>query len=209
MFHQARYQEAIEQFHQAINTDPSNADSYYNLAATYHRLGTLNGNQNDLKQAEHYYSMCRDRNPNHPECFRGLAVLKVQQGRTEEAFRLLEEWAQRQPALAEPKIELARLYQEFGDAKAAKEHLLEALAADPNNRRVLTALGSLREQLGETAQALENYERSLAQDRFQPEVASRVAALKAGLSPAGASTLPASTPAERTQVVTGPAPLRR
>ncbi len=182
LFQQARYQEAIQQFHQAINADPNNADSYYNMAAVYHRLGSVQNTPSDLKQAEHYYLMCRDRNPDHTECYRGLAVLMVQQGRTDAAFRLIEDWAARQPMLADPKIELARLYQESGNAKAAKERLLEALAVDHTNSRALTALGSLREQMGDTGQALEDYQRSLALNRFQPDVAARMMALQSGLN---------------------------
>jgi tetratricopeptide (TPR) repeat protein len=211
LFQQARYQEAIQQFHQAINTDPNNADSYYNLASTYHRMGTLNSSQADLKQAEHYYLMCRDRNANHSECYRGLAVLMIQQGRSEEAFRLLEDWAERQPALAEPKMELARLYQEFGDVSAAKEHLLEALAIDHNNPRIEAALGGLREKTGEKAQALENYQRSLALNRFQPEVAARVAALQGQTGASSRATIvaPPATSTDGTRTVTTGTAVRR
>lgn len=203
LFQQARYQEAIQQFHQAINAEPNNADSYYNMAAVYHRLGTLNSSQADLKQAEHYYLMCRDRNPDHTECYRGMVVLMVQQGRGEAAFKLLEDWAARQPTLADPKIELARLHQEFGEPQAAKEHLLEALAVDQNNSRALTAMGNIREQLGESAQAMEDYQRSLAMNRFQPEVVARMATLQSGLGTTPTILSPSTTTSGGTQVVTG------
>jgi tetratricopeptide (TPR) repeat protein len=209
LFQQARYQEAIQQFHQAINAEPNNADSYYNLAAVYHRLGSLNNTPSDLKQAEHYYLMCRDRNPDHTECYRGLAVLMVQQGRPDAAFRLIEDWAAQRPTAAEPKIELARLHQESGNATAAKERLLEALAVDHDNARALTALGSLREQMGETSQALENYQRSLAVDRFQPDVAARVAALQSGMNTSPVMIGPPATTSGETRIVTGGGAVRR
>lgn len=209
LFQQARYQEAIQQFHQAINADPNNADSYYNMAAVYHRLGTLNNAASDLKQAAHYYMMCRDRNPDHTECYRGLAVLMVQQGHRDAAFQLLQDWAARQPILAEPKVELARLYQEAGDAKAAKERLLEALAVDHNNARALTALGSLREQMGDTGQALENYQRSLALDRFQPDVSARVAALQSGLNTSSVLVAPPTATPGESRIVSGGGAVRR
>jgi len=190
LFEQGQYQQAIEQFDRAIINDPNNADSYYNLAAVYHRLGTQNKSQSDLDQAEHYYNMCRDRDPNHRECYRGLAVLFVEQNRKDEAFQLIREWADRNPVSPEPKVELARLYEEFGNRKAAKEHLLEALASDPTHTRALAALGKLREEMGDRAQALADYQRSLWHDRFQPEVAARVAALQSALSPEPLVTLP-------------------
>ncbi len=85
---------------------------------------------------------------------------------------------QRQPALADAKIELARLDDEFGNRGAAQEQLVEALAVDPRNARALTALGKIREDAGDKAQALANYQQSLCQDDRQPHVAARVAALQ-------------------------------
>jgi tetratricopeptide (TPR) repeat protein len=178
LFSQGRYDEALRQFQEASYTDPISPDGYYNLAATYHRLGTLENRQSDLDQAESYYNQCLDRDPNHADCYRGLAVLLAEQGRNDEAFRLLEGWADRNPSAADPKIELARLFQEFGDRPAAKAHLIEALQVDPDNPRALAALGKIREETGEPEQALVDYQRSLWHNQFQPQVASRIAALR-------------------------------
>ena len=131
LFQQARYQEAIKEFQEATYEDPTNADGYYNLAATYHRIGKLERRKTDLDQAESYYNLCLDRNPNHTDCYRGLAVLLAEQGRNDDAFRLLEGWVQRQPNSADAKIELARMNEEFGNRQVAKERLIEALAAQP------------------------------------------------------------------------------
>lgn len=205
LFDQARYPEAVQQFHEAIDDDPKNADGYYNLASAHHRQGTLNSDQAQLTQAEHYYRMCHDRDPDHRECYRGMAVLLVEQRRNDEAFKLVQDWADRQPGLAAPRIELARLYQESGDAESAKAHLLDALAVDHEDARALAALGQLREQTGETAQALADYQRSLWQDRFQPEVAARVTALKSALNPGVMMTAPSAPP----QVVSGSSTVMR
>lgn len=190
LFSQARYPEALRQFQEAAYTDPTNPDGNYNLAATYHRLGLMEDNESYLRQAEHYYHMCLDQGGNHSDCYRGLAVLLAEQGRNEEAFRLLEGWVDREPDAAGAKIELARLFEEFGDRPAAKEHLIEALEADPINPRALAALGKIREEMGEPAQALADYERSLWHDRFQPQVASRIAALRSTTSPSLSITTP-------------------
>jgi tetratricopeptide (TPR) repeat protein len=181
LFQQAQYQDAIKQFQEAIYADPNNADGYYNLAAAYHRIGRLEHRQADIDQAESNYNLCLDRNPNHTDCYRGLAVLLVEQGRNDEAFRLLDGWVQRQPGVADAKIELARLYDEFGNRQAAKEHLIEALTIAPDNPRALTALGKLREDAGDKVQALANYQRSLQYDNRQPQVASRLSALQGGV----------------------------
>jgi tetratricopeptide (TPR) repeat protein len=206
LFQQARYQEATKQFQEATYADANNADAYYNLAATYHRIGKLEHRQADLDQAETYYNLCLDRNAEHTECYRGLAVLLAEQGRNDETFRLVEGWVQRQPNSADAKIELARLHDEFGHRQTAKEHLIEALAVQPDNPRALTALGKIREDAGESAQALANYQRSLWHDTRQPQVAARVTALQSGAS-AGAAPPPAVNLGTRT-ADRSPAPLQ-
>jgi tetratricopeptide (TPR) repeat protein len=178
LFQQANYQEAVDRFQQAMQNDPNNADAFYNLAATYHRLGSMSQRPNDLAQAESLYHQCLDRDPNHRDCYRGLAVLLAEQKRSDEAFRLLQGWSDRNPALADARVELARLHEEYGDRDKAMSQLVEALAVAPNNARALTALGRLREQAGDTSQALANYSRALQQDPNQPELAARVASLQ-------------------------------
>lgn len=178
MYQQGFYAGAQQRFQQAIYNDPTNADSYYNLAATVHKVGRVNQSQTELDQAESYYNQCLDHSANHRDCYRGLAVLLSEQGRSEEAFRLVQGWSMRSPALPDPKIELARLHQEYGDKESAKSSLLEALTVDPNNSRALAALGKLHEETGNLAQALSDYQRSLMYNREQPEVASRVAVLQ-------------------------------
>lgn len=180
---QGNYHGALERFQQAIQSDPNNPDAYYNLAATYHRLGKLSGNRLELEQAESYYNQCLDHDGNHRDCYRALAVMLVEQNRSEEAFRLLERWADRNPASAVPKIELARLFEEFGDRDAAKDHLVEALMIDPYDSRALAALGKLHEEMGNYSQALSVYQRSLWHNHLQPEVAARVAALQSAIGP--------------------------
>jgi tetratricopeptide (TPR) repeat protein len=199
LFQQGYYDAAAGRFRQAMQNDPNNPDSYYNLAAYYHRQGKLQQRPADTAQAESYYRQCLDHNPNHVECRRGLAVLLVEQGRSEEAFKMLEDWSTENPTQAAPKIELARLFEEFGDKNAAKENLTAALAISPNDPRALAALGKLREESGDVNQAVANYQRSLMMNRFQPEVAQRVNALQA----AGVTGAPYST-AGGTRLVAAP-----
>lgn len=197
---QGFYQGAVERFQQAIRTDPNNGDGYYNLAATYHQLGKLQKNDSFLQQAESYYNQCLDRNGNHRDCYRGLAVLLVEQDRAEEATRLIEGWSQRSPMLADPKIELARLSEEFGDREAAQKHLQEALSLEPSNARALVALGHVQEELGNQAQALANYQRALSLDRWNTELQARAGALRQALSTApltASNTQPSTTGAVR------------
>lgn len=191
MFQQGRYHEALRHFQEANYADAKNVDAYYNLAAAYHRLGVGEGNETYLRQAENYYEMAIARADNHIEAHRGLAILLADQGRTQEAFSLLEAWVSRRPDSADAQIELARLCEEFGDRANAEARLTEALALDPNSGRAWAALGRLREQLGDHEAALRGYERSLWHNRFQPEVAQRIAALRSRAQPTHVIDAPA------------------
>ena len=197
LYQMGNYQEAADQFQRAIATDPKSATGYYNLAASLHKSGKLAGRPEDLAQAERLYNQCLEYDPNHAECYRGLAVLLSETGRQDAAYRLLEGWAARSPQLADPRIELARLLEESNNVEQASSRLVEALAIDPHNSRALTALGRLREVSGDRAQALANYQRSLSVNRFQPEIAARVAALQA--AGAGLPASPLVTPPSDTR----------
>jgi tetratricopeptide (TPR) repeat protein len=204
MYQQGNYDGAMKRFGQAVANNPKNADSFYNLAATYHQLGKRSGNQAELRQAENFNNQCLDHDDNHAECYRGLAVLLAETGRRDASFRLLEGWNARRPASPDAKIELARLLDESGEKEQARNNLLSALSVDPNHPRALTALGQMREEAGEHLQALANYERSLSVNRFQPQVATRVAALQGSYG--GSTNL---APPGETRVVNEPTQWKR
>jgi tetratricopeptide (TPR) repeat protein len=205
MFQQGRYHEALRHFQEANYADAKNIDAYYNLGAAYHRLGVAERNEAYIRQAENYYEMAIVRDDNHPEAYRGLAILLADQGRTQEAFNLLQTWVAKKPESADARIELARLSEEFGDRANAEARLTEALALDPNSGRAWAALGRLREQLGDHESALRGYERSLWHNRFQPEVAQRIAVLRSRAQP----THVLDAPPGGTRLVEQGAPLLR
>jgi tetratricopeptide (TPR) repeat protein len=182
MYEQGQYDGAMRKFQEAVANDPSNADAYYNMAATLHRAGVDRKDENLIQQSETLYNRCLDLNPDHEDCHRGLAVLLVETGRSDRAFNLLKNWAIRSPEDADARIELARLYEEFGDPSTAQVQLTEAIHIDHDNVRAWNALGRLREQSGDYAQALADYQRAYSLNRFQPEVAERIAALNRSLS---------------------------
>lgn len=191
MFQQGRYAEALQYFEQAKQTDAANPDTYYNLASTYHKLGSAAKDPKMLDNAEAIYNQCLDLAPNHVDCHRGLAVLLVDKGESDKGFALLKNWSARNPGLADARIELARLNQEFNQNKLAEQYLDEALAMDPNNYRAWAFKGQMRESSGELMQAIQNYQQSLALNAKQPELYQRIGALNVRLSQA--ATTPAST----------------
>jgi predicted Zn-dependent protease len=126
--------------------------------------------------------------------------LLVEEGKTQDAFAMLQDWEVRNPNLPAAKIELARLYEEFGDKKTATDQLTAALAISPNDPRALAALGKIREDSGDHGQALANYQRSLMANQFQPHLAQRVVALQS----AGAGTIAPNTSAGGTRLAVSP-----
>jgi tetratricopeptide (TPR) repeat protein len=182
LYQQGQYTAALQEFQKAIASDPQNADGYYNLAATTHRLGLQRQDPTLIGQAEALYNQCLDHDPNHVECHRGLAVLLVDTGRPDRAFALMKNWAAQNPRFAEARIELARLYEEANEPQTALKYLEDAVQMDANNARAWLALGRLREQGGDLAQALQNYQRSYAVNPVQPMVSERIAALNRQIS---------------------------
>ena len=198
-FKKGNYNAAIQKFEEAVAVNPDDADSYYNLAAAYHHLATTTGDPAYASQAEGYYNQCLDHYEDHPECYRGLAVLLAQQDRQDQAFRLLEGWKQRSPQLVEPNIALAQLHGEAGNDKANEEHLLDAIAKDTTHPQARAALGQLHEDRGDHQQALTNYQIALQRNTAQPQLHAKVASLKGGTTGS-----PLLTAAPLTKVVTAP-----
>ncbi len=207
LFQQGRYSEALQQFQTAQVSDPSNSDTYYNLASTYHKMGVAQKDAKMIEQAEALYNQCLDLQSNHIDCHRGLAVLLAESGRPDSAMTFLKNWATANPGMADARVELARLSQEFGQTKLAEQYLDEALALNPNDHRAWTARGQMRESSGDLGQALQNYQQSLALNSLQPDLYQRVASLNVkiaqntmtGVPPAGGWTVQNSQPGNAAQ----------
>ena len=106
----------------------------------------------------------------------------IETNREKYAFDLINQWKSRYPASTEPVIELARLYQEYGDNRRATDLLADALKLNSNDVRALKAMGHVRELQGQTHLALDNYLRVLQLDQQQNAVAQRVASLQSQLA---------------------------
>ncbi|MEX2174272.1 MAG: tetratricopeptide repeat protein [Pirellulaceae bacterium] len=208
-FQQGQYPVAIQRFDSALTIDPKNPDSYYNKAAVMHRMGLQSRDQNLLTQAESLYNQGLDYNPNHVDAHRGLAVLLTETGRVPEAFTLLKNWATTSPQSAEARVELARLYEEYGDPRSAEFYLNESLALDARNWRAHAALGRLKEQSGDVAQAVQNYERAYNINRFQPQLEQRITDLRNRAPALPASTSPTTSPIGSTRSAAAPRPFLR
>ncbi len=112
-----------------------NPDGYYNLASTYHKLGVTQKDQTLINQSEALYHQCLDLAPTMSIVIADWRCLLVESGRPDRAFALLKKMVNGQSAIADAKVELSRLHQEFGETKTAERYLDEALAMDPTHYR--------------------------------------------------------------------------
>lgn len=177
-FESGQVSKAINEFQLALSKDRNNSDAYYNLGATYYTLAKQSRNNQWMDQSEQLLRQSIALNPTNVDAHRTLAGLLVESGRSQFALDLLNAWQQRNPFSADPLVELARLYQEFGDTPRATNYLADAMRIDSNNPRVLSAMGHVRERQGQLAQALENYIRSYQIDQRQTDVAAKITDLQ-------------------------------
>ena len=199
-FERGQYAVAINEFQQALKSNPNSSDAYYNLAASYGALGKQARNKQWLGQAEQLYRQSISLNDQHVDAHRGLAALLIETGQEQYAFDLINQWKNRYPTSNAPLVELARLYQEYGDTSRATDILADSLRLNPSDVRSLVAMGHLREKTGQNHLAIDNYLRALQVDGSQQNLVQHVAALQSRVAalptPAGSQT-PNSNPAVR------------
>jgi len=195
---QARYDAAITAFQSALQANPNDPNALYNIAATYHqsartslRSGHMAAAQQQYEQAAQYYQLCLTKDSNHADAYRGLSTLHMDCQNGEAAYQLLRNWYDANPVSLEPKLEFARFYQEFAqicmiqgrteDAQRYRDTteklLQQVLATESTNHRALRALGFLKEQSGDIAGAVAEYQRSLQIHPQQQDLVARVSAL--------------------------------
>ena len=178
LFAEGKHAEALARFQSAVEANPDDADSYYNIAAVHHYLGRVHKDANQYAQAGQNYLLCLTKNPNHTAAYRGYAVWFMEQNRKEEAVELLKNWSNQNMNSPDPKIELARIYQELGQNREAIDYLTAAIALDPKNARAHRALGYQRELSSDWNQAILNYKSSLDADPNEPDLVSRITQLE-------------------------------
>lgn len=205
------YNGAATHFQQALRTNPRSADAHYNLGALYHRYAETNRDPNLLAIAEREYQQALVLDPNHLDARRGHSTLLVETNRSAEAYASLQQWMEKNPAAASPRIELARLYQLSGDKNSAEQLIQQATQIEPNNSQAWAVIGKLREDSGDYSAALANYQRA-----FQLSPTTQVATQQkiAELQSRGVNASPLGTPLPANaqtapRMVNAPGPMRR
>ncbi len=115
----------------------------------------------------------------HGDARQAQVSILYRTGRSQEANRLIQEWLEQNPKLADAYVLDAWRLRQQKALPLAQGRLQQALALEPNNRRALVELGIVYEMLNMPERALSLYERSLMVDPNQPEIAPRVDQMRA------------------------------
>ncbi len=186
-YRQGNYVAARVEFHRAFADDPTNASFAYNLGCTANHLG-------DPAGAEQLYRRAIALNSSYQPAYHGLARLLNEEGRRQEALELISTWAAAQPQHPGAQIELAWIERQNGDTVGSEQSLYRALGIDPGNAIATAQLGQLYQETGQNQRASAMYQRSLRNNWMQPEVQSRLAALRDSKGFGDGSTMIAANP---------------
>ena len=171
LFAKGDFHSALESFDMALTINPDDPAVLFNLGQCYDRLG-------DRPKAEKYYDVCLQRSPNHGDSRLALVSLYHRTNRSAKANTLIEEWLAKEPKLADPYVLDAWRLRQENNLPLARERLQQALSLEPNNRRALTEMATLYEAMGMPERAYVLYERILAREPAQAEIAEKLQQLK-------------------------------
>jgi Tfp pilus assembly protein PilF len=178
LFNTGQVESARAEFLEATAADPVNADAFYNLASTYHRLG--NG-----AEAERNYLHCLALDPNHSKAHHAFTVMLLEQERVNEAYDFVQHWVDQLPGQPDPMVELAWLERRAGRTEQARQLLHQVIAANPKHPRALTELAAMYESSNDSDRALALYQRALAANPNHADLSSKVADLRGSSSATG------------------------
>jgi len=129
-----RYQEAIEDYKQAIRINPDYAEAHYNLGVAYGELGRNQEAIDSFKQAIRIKQAARF-NIGLAEAHYNLGIIYGKLGRDQEAIESFKQAIKIKPDYVEAHCILGAAYLEIGDKEAALEEykILKTLDAEKAN----------------------------------------------------------------------------
>jgi tetratricopeptide (TPR) repeat protein len=126
---------AQSEFGAALSADPTDADTHYQLGATYlvqaYPMGAMEPDPEFLQQAESEFQRALELVPGKPEALVGMANVQMLRGEMEAAVELLEEAIAQSPSMREALFALGRSYAALGQTEKARTTLRQFLDTDP------------------------------------------------------------------------------
>jgi tetratricopeptide (TPR) repeat protein len=128
-------QTALNEFKLALEEEPEDPDSHYQLGATYlilaFPMGATEPDPELLQQSEEQFALSLQMSPDKPEALVGLANIYMLKSEYSQAIELLEKAVQKQPNMREALFALGRAYAFSGNETKAKSILQKFLETDP------------------------------------------------------------------------------
>lgn len=126
---------ALRAFEAALDADPEDADTHYQLGATYlvqaFPMNALEPDPELLQKAEEEFQQALEIVPRKPEALVGLANVYMLRDRMEEAVDLLEQAVEQAPEMREALFALGRAYAAVGEMDEAQTTLQAFLDTNP------------------------------------------------------------------------------
>lgn len=126
---------ALDEFQTALEADPDDADTHYQLGATYlilaFPMGAMEPDAERLAQAQMEFERALEVSPKKPEAMVGLANVYMLRNEMDEAIALLEDVTAARPEMREALFALGRSYATVGETEKAILTLEQFLETDP------------------------------------------------------------------------------
>jgi tetratricopeptide (TPR) repeat protein len=157
-----QYEQAVEQFQEAIQLDPSDDNPYLGLAASYERLG-------NTQEAQDTYKRAIQLRPSYPLAYNRLGEFQMARGQYQDAAQMFKQVI----ALAPDNF---AGYSNLGDAYLLQNRFTEAVPmlersiALRRTAETLSNLGTAYFQLRRFADAARIYEEAVQSDEHNYEV---------------------------------------
>ena len=157
-FLQNKLEEASLYYQKALALAPYHAETHYNLALVYRRLGQRS--VEGVSNPETLQNLAEAKN-----LMTSFQRVKTYNEQTNRYRRLLLE----QPTALEPRVKLAEAHIEMGNPKEAIRVYQIATALHPNTRPLYHNLGGLYMQTGQLAEAISTFQRLIQLDDTDAE----------------------------------------
>lgn len=126
---------AMAEFQAALAADPDDADTHYQLGATYlilaFPMGAIEPDAGRFQQAEDEFNRALAVESDKPEALVGLANIHMLRNDMEQAISMLERVVDQNPQMREALFALGRAYAAVGETAKAKSILAQFLDMDP------------------------------------------------------------------------------
>lgn len=144
---QEKFEQALEEYNQAVDLQPDHLMAHFKIALVYHQ-------QEMIEQAEQKYRQVIELFPRAALAYNNLGLIYEARGDLLQAEELYIKASDAHPLLPDPLYNLGNLFAVAGKFEFAIQYFLESLAADASYYKAYNGLGELYYSRGETDKAI-------------------------------------------------------